>query len=78
MKKSKRILLLFCFIEAIILGGGFLLLHLTKDLPPSAGNAPGETASRIFEVMGMAGGGIGAMLLALFFVVRSKEGNTNQ
>ena len=42
MKKSKRILLLLCFIEAIIVGGGFLLLHLTKDATPAPGYAPGE------------------------------------
>jgi hypothetical protein len=78
MKKSKRILLLLCFLEAIILGGGFFLLFLTKDLPSAAGTAPGETAARIVEVMGMAGGGIGAVLLLLFFIERSKEGKAEK
>jgi hypothetical protein len=73
MKKSKRILLLLCFIEAIIIGGGFLLLSLTKDLPPAPGYPPGETAARIGEMMGLFGGGFGGALLVLYFVVRSKE-----
>jgi hypothetical protein len=73
MKKSKRILLLLCFIEAIIIGGGFLLLALTKDLPPAPGYPPGETAARIWEMMGLIGGGLGGVMIMLFFVVRSKE-----
>ncbi len=73
MIKSKRILLLLCFIEAIIIGGGALLLYLTKDLQPAPGYGPGETAARIMEMMGVAGGGIAGMLLVLFIVIRAKE-----
>jgi hypothetical protein len=78
MKKSKRILLLLCFIEAIVIGGGLLLLNLTKDLPPAPGYPPGETAARIWEVMGMVGGGAAGVLIVLYFVVRSKEGDASQ
>jgi hypothetical protein len=73
MKKSKRILLLLCFIEAIIIGGGLLLLYLTKDLQPAPGYESGETAARIMEMMGLFGGGIGGVLLVLYFVVRARE-----
>ncbi len=73
MKKSKRIILLFCFIEAIIIGGGLLLLSWTKDLQPAPGYEQGETASRIMEMMGAIGGGVGGVLLVLYFVTRSKE-----
>jgi hypothetical protein len=74
MKKSKRILLLLCFIEAMIIGGGLLLLYLTKDLQPAPGYEQGETAARIMEMMGALGGGIGCVLLVLFFVTKVKEG----
>jgi hypothetical protein len=73
MKKSKRILFLLCFIEAIIIGGGLLLLSLTKDLQPAPGYERGETAARIMEMMGVIGGGLGGVLLVLYFVARSKE-----
>jgi hypothetical protein len=73
MKKSKRILFLLCFIEAIIIGGGLLLLSLTKDLQPAPGYEQGETAARIMEMMGLIGGGIGGVLIVLYFVTRSKE-----
>jgi hypothetical protein len=73
MKKSKRILLLLCFIEVIIIGGGLLLLWLTKDLATAPGYEPGEPARRIWEMMGMFGGGAAGLLAVLYFVVRSKE-----
>jgi cytosine/uracil/thiamine/allantoin permease len=73
MKKSKRILLLLCFIEAIFIGGSLLLLYLTKDLQPAPGYESGETAVRIMEMMGLFGGAIGGVLLVLYFVVRSRE-----
>ncbi len=73
MKKSKRILLLLWFMEAILIGGGFLLLNMTKDMPSAPGYDSGETASRIGQMMGLFGGGIGGVLLVLYFVVRAKE-----
>jgi hypothetical protein len=73
MKKSTRILLLLSFVEAIILGGGLLLLNMTKGMPSAPGYESGETAARIGEMMGLFGGGIGGVLLVLYFVVRAKE-----
>jgi cytosine/uracil/thiamine/allantoin permease len=73
MKKSKRILLLLCFIEAIFIAGSLLLLYLTKDLQPAPEYESGETAVRIMEMMGLFGGAIGGVLLVLYFVVRSRE-----
>jgi hypothetical protein len=73
MKKSTRILLGLFGIEAVIIGGGLFLLNAVSGKPSASGYPEGETSARIWEMMGLFAGGIGAVMLLLFFLQRSKE-----
>ncbi len=78
MKKSTRILFGLFGIEAVIIGGSLFLLNAVSNKPSTSGYAKGETAARILEMMGLFAGGIGAVMLLLFFLQRSKERKTGE
>ena len=73
IKKSTRILLGLFGIESITIGGGLFLLNATTDKPSVSGYSEGETATRIWEMIGLFAVGVGAVMLLLLFLQRSKE-----
>jgi hypothetical protein len=74
MKPSIRLLVAGIVIECLLAGiGAFLLNQLTTGQMHPTHSVP-ETASVITTTLGMAMGGIGGVVLVMFFVMRRREG----
>jgi uncharacterized membrane protein len=73
MKPSNRILIAGLAIELLLGGiGAWLLMQLsTGVLKPT--NSVAETASTITTILGGIMGGLGGLLLVLWFVARKRE-----
>jgi hypothetical protein len=73
MKPSTRLLVGGIVIECLLAGiGAFLLNQLaTGQMRPT--NSVAETASVVTSTLGTAMGGVGGILVVLFFVMRRRE-----
>ncbi|MEO9338444.1 hypothetical protein ABFT80_13460 [Mesorhizobium sp. SB112] len=71
MKKSTRIFILLAGIEVLIVAGAaYMLMQVTSGAWRTFDQA--EAVRRIMTVMGVAFGGIGAVLLTLAIMLRIK------
>ncbi len=68
MKRSKRVLILAVFVEALLICGGLFLAFKLK----AQGANGAETIARIGEVMGAASIGFAVLFTALYFSLRKK------
>lgn len=72
MKPSNRILIVGMAIEFGLAALGAYLLFQMKSGGMTAATSPEEAARTIVSILGMAMGGLGGLLIAIFFVLRRR------